>query len=373
MLPTRTNRHAVAALVTTAAVLVPATAGAHPHTHEVQPGDTLTAIAGHYGVAVDRLRSANGLDVDPHLIHPGDLLAIPPDATGATATGGLEHTVVAGDTLWSLARSHGTTVEAIAALNALADVDLVGIGQVLQIPETPTPGVTAVGGPTTTPAPAGTDPSTYVVRSGDTYWGIAMAHGISVSTLLEVNHLTQDTVLREGRRLTMPAEALGTQTPAAAPPTAEAPPPAVSEQGPLGLPGPLLADPSRLALQPVFDRWADANGVPRDLLKALAWYESGWNNGARSSAGAIGIGQILPVTADFVANQLIGVPLDPTQPEDNIRLSARYLRYLMDQTGDERLAIAAYYQGLTAVRVHGVFASSEHYVNGVQALRQRFS
>ena len=82
---------------------------------------------------------------------------------------------------------------------------------------------------------------------------------------------------------------------------------------------------------------------------------------------------MLPITADFVSDVLIGETLDPLVPEENIRLSIRYLRYLLDETDDVRLAIASYYQGLTATRRHGIYTSSEFYVDGIIALRDRFS
>ena len=46
--------------------------------------------------------------------------------------------------------------------------------------------------------------------------------------------------------------------------------------------------------------------------------------------------------------------------------------YLLDETDDLRLAIASYYQGLTATRRHGIYESSEFYVEGIIALRTRF-
>jgi soluble lytic murein transglycosylase-like protein len=141
---------------------------------------------------------------------------------------------------------------------------------------------------------------------------------------------------------------------------------------PSGIPAELAGDPDRLALLPVFDRWAAEYGVPPDLLKALAWFESGWNNELVSSAGAIGIGQVLPITGDFVSEVLIGAPIDLDVPEENVRAATRYLRYLLDEAGDVRLAIASYYQGLRATRAHGIYASSEFYVDGIMALRDRF-
>src|SRR5207237_1813783 len=112
-------------------------------------------------------------------------------------------------------------------------------------------------------------------------------------------------------------------------------------------PARLQAHPERLSLTPRFDYWARQYRVPADLLKGLAWYESGWQNGAVSSTGAVGVGQLMPFTSEFVANSLLKNPgLDPKKVDDNIRMSARFLRFLLDHTGGAPgLALAAYYQG----------------------------
>ena len=139
------------------------------------------------------------------------------------------------------------------------------------------------------------------------------------------------------------------------------------------LPERILSRPERLALLPVFEHWAGANGIPVDLLMAIAWQESGWNNAALSSKGAVGIGQIMPDTGTWVARYLIGNPeLDPNDPEDNIRISARFLDWLLANADDEEQAIAAYYQGLASVRRDAPYASTEQYVAAVQAQRRFF-
>ena len=64
----------------------------------------------------------------------------------------------------------------------------------------------------------------------------------------------------------------------------------------------------------------------------------------------------MPTTAAFVREYLIGVSaLDVHVAEHNIRMSARYLKWLVDRArGDERLALAAYYQGPRSVDLRGV-------------------
>lgn len=122
----------------------------------------------------------------------------------------------------------------------------------------------------------------------------------------------------------------------------------------------------------MIDHWAAHYGVPADLMKALTWFESGWNNSLVSSTGAIGIGQLMPDTVRFVSDILIGIPLDPNSPNDNVRMSARFLAYLLNATGEPRLALGAYYQGLASLRRNGIFKSSVFYVEGILALRSRF-
>jgi soluble lytic murein transglycosylase-like protein len=128
-----------------------------------------------------------------------------------------------------------------------------------------------------------------------------------------------------------------------------------------------------MALVGRFDHWAATYGVPADLLKAMAWMESGWQNRVTSHTGAMGVGQLMPATVDFVCDQLLGVRLNPWDPDQNIRMSARFLRWLLDQTGgDQSRALAAYYQGLRSVRVRGVFTETIAYVQGIGALRPLF-
>ncbi len=94
-----------------------------------------------------------------------------------------------------------------------------------------------------------------------------------------------------------------------------------------------------------------------------------------SGAGAVGIGQLLPSTSVFVGQQLLhDARLDPRRPVDNIRLSARYLRELIDTFhGDARLGVGAYLQGSTSVATRGLTALTVDYVNQVDALRAQFT
>lgn len=91
---------------------------------------------------------------------------------------------------------------------------------------------------------------------------------------------------------------------------------------------------------------AQATGVDPRLLAALVWAESGFRPDAVSSAGAVGLTQLLPTTA-----AMLGV--DPYDPAENLLGGARYLRRQLDTFGALELALAAYNAGPGAVVAHG--------------------
>jgi soluble lytic murein transglycosylase-like protein len=128
-----------------------------------------------------------------------------------------------------------------------------------------------------------------------------------------------------------------------------------------------------MALIPHFQWWAAQYGLDPGLLMSLAWLESGWQNDVVSSAGAMGVGQLLPDTVDFLATSVLGERLDPRDPESNIRMSARYLRWLLDRTdGDVPRALAGYYQGLRSVNERGVLPESTVYASTVLTIASRY-
>lgn len=83
------------------------------------------------------------------------------------------------------------------------------------------------------------------------------------------------------------------------------------------------------------------------FLVSMFWTESLYCDGAKSSAGAIGIGQLMPATAK-------SLHVNPWDPHQNIYGSARYFRGLLDHFSDNyTLALAAYNAGPSAVRRWG--------------------
>jgi soluble lytic murein transglycosylase-like protein len=99
--------------------------------------------------------------------------------------------------------------------------------------------------------------------------------------------------------------------------------------------------------------------IDPDLFERLVQHESGFQPDVRSSAGAYGLTQLMPGTAADLG-------VDPTDPIQNLRGGARYLRQQLDAFGDTNTALAAYNAGPGNVRKYGgipPFKETQNYVN----------
>jgi soluble lytic murein transglycosylase len=114
------------------------------------------------------------------------------------------------------------------------------------------------------------------------------------------------------------------------------------------------------------------------LLAAVIDEESKFRADAKSSAGAVGLMQLLPDTAKGIAIHTGGskfVTSDLYNPEINVRYGAWYLHHLIQKYGDERLALAAYNAGQQNVdswRAEGKdiqFPETRAYVDKVERLK----
>lgn len=105
----------------------PASSG---RTYTVRPGDTLSGIAAKLGVAQSQITGFHS--GNPNLIYPGEVLAIG-GAAAPIQSAGATYTVQSGDTLSGIAAKFGTTYQAIAAKNGIANPNLIYPGQVLHI------------------------------------------------------------------------------------------------------------------------------------------------------------------------------------------------------------------------------------------------
>jgi len=136
-----------------------------------------------------------------------------------------------------------------------------------------------------------------------------------------------------------------------------------------------LVPADREYLRPILIRYAQENGLPADLVMAMAWVESSWRPAVVSSVGATGVMQLMPDTVDFVSKRLLGLSrdLDPKNATSNIRMGTKFLRHLLDQNhGNVRQALIAYNQGITSLMAQGSYAAAEAYADRVLALRPQF-
>ena len=109
-----------------------------------------------------------------------------------------------------------------------------------------------------------------------------------------------------------------------------------------------------------------------NFVLAVSYWESGWNQSAVSHTGAIGLMQIEPYTAAWAGPALLHRHVNLKNAVDNAELGAALLRTYLTQLHDPKLVLAAYYQGMTALKTHGIFPSSRGYVDGIWRLRNQF-
>lgn len=114
------------------------------------------------------------------------------------------------------------------------------------------------------------------------------------------------------------------------------------------------------SLDDIFKEAAEKYNIPEDLLKAIGYHESRFQTDAVSSAGAIGVMQLMPSTAEY-----LGVE-DPYDPYQNIMGAAKLLGKLSDMyDGNQSLMLAAYNAGSGNVEKYGgipPFEETQNYV-----------
>ena len=116
---------------------------------------------------------------------------------------------------------------------------------------------------------------------------------------------------------------------------------------------------------------AARSGLSVDLVKAVILVESGFRPTAKSSAGAVGLMQVIPATG-----KRFGVT-DLYDPSENLHAGTTYLAYLLKYfKGDVRLALAGYNAGEGAVKKHGFrippYPETQAYVPAVLAAWRSF-
>ncbi len=154
--------------------------------YKVRRGDSLSAIAERFDVAVSLLRQLNGLKEDR--IYPGQTLQLRPSSLDEAV-----HVVRSGETLSSIASKYRMTVSDIKQINDI-DGSKIMVGQELRL--------------------KATKPHTYMVERGDALWEVAQAYGMTVADIKALNGLTSDRIY-PGQELQLgakPPKSFGTYT-----------------------------------------------------------------------------------------------------------------------------------------------------------------
>ena len=148
----------------------------------IRYGDTLSELAIEYNTTVERLVELNNI-ANPNLIYAGDTLIVPTGDPSSNIT--QIYVVQYGDTLSEIAQEYGTTVATLASINNIQNVNLIYVGQIIKIPS------------------SSYDMShrLYVVKRGDTLWGISRRFGVSIARIVMLNRIANPNLIYPGNVL----------------------------------------------------------------------------------------------------------------------------------------------------------------------------
>lgn len=185
----------------------------------------------------------------------------------------------------------------------------------------------------------------HTVRPGETATELAVRYHAWTAELISINHLGPDGTLVVGDRLRIPVVKSAKKATR-------------------------HADPKRDKVRRIIVATAKKHGVDPHLALAVSWQESGWAMHHVSSAHAIGAMQVLPDTGQWMS-LYAGRRLKLHDVHDNALAGVLLLDLLGDLTDKRRHQVGAYYQGLGAVREHGLYDETRAYVRNVMAIKRR--
>ena len=160
-----------------------------PDTYTVKAGDSLWGISQTYGTTVNNLKQINNLS--SNVIYVGQVLKLKQQSNStsnqAPQSTADTYTVQSGDTLWGIANTHDTTVNNLKQINDLTS-DTIYVGQVLKLKQQSTTQ------PESSQSSQSNSSDFYTVKAGDSLWKIAMGNDLTVSHLKQMNNLTINTI-----------------------------------------------------------------------------------------------------------------------------------------------------------------------------------
>jgi murein DD-endopeptidase MepM/ murein hydrolase activator NlpD len=160
--------------------------------HVVQRGETLFLIAKRYGSTLEALAHANGL-ADPTKIYAGQRLRIPGGTVEIDPQSTSPYVVQTGDTLLSIASRYETSWRALAQVNGMLSPDVLYAGQVVLVP--------LVDG-----SVGGRSGVLHVIDRDETLFRIALRHDVPPWSVVNANDLSNPALIYPGRQLLIPGE-----------------------------------------------------------------------------------------------------------------------------------------------------------------------
>ncbi|MCW2133252.1 LysM peptidoglycan-binding domain-containing protein [Arthrobacter sp. VKM Ac-2550] len=354
--------------------------------YTVKSGDTLSGIAVRHSMGLSKILSLNGLKASS-IIYPGQKIKVSGSAASSTPTAttsstktssnsGGSYTVKSGDTLSGIAARHSMGLSKILSLNGLKATSTIYPGQKIKVAGS----AASVQPAKTSSTAASGSGSSYTVKAGDTLYGIAIKHNITLSKLLQSSGLKSTSVIYPGQKIKVSAS--GSSQPEVNAATAEPLVPSTflhysypqavvakaNENKRLLLSTP---QPSQSQMKAIIADTASSMGVDPALALAHAYQESGFQQTAVSPANAIGAMQVIPTSGDW-ASDLVGRKLNLLDPYDNATAGVAIIRSLVRTSDDLDDAIASYYQGQYSVKTHGMFDDTKTYVKAIKAHMKNF-
>lgn len=359
-----------------------------PAEYTIARGDTISSIAGRYGLDTYAILKLNNLQPNT-VIYPGQKIKLTgsasapapsakPAAPALASSGGSVYTVKSGDTLGAISARHGVKLSEVLSWNGLNMNSVIHPGQKIKIGSGQASAPTA-STPAAKPAPAAAPAASsgsYTVKSGDTLSAIAAKHGVKLSEILSANKLTMSSVIYPGNKLVIPGASIQ--------PAASVTPLVPSSFLGFTYPAAVVSSanqnkallnaspvPSREQMKSIVADTARRMGVDPSLALAFAYQESGFDQRAVSPANAIGTMQVIPTSGEW-ASDLVGRKLNLLDPYDNATAGVAIIRQLTRTSKDLDHAIAGYYQGQYSVSKYGMYDDTKAYVAAIKAHKKNF-